>query len=228
MDTDISFAEALLRRGADLLQEMAQDSTQAGAGQGAGTDPLAHLVRLLATAAATDAPLVVMTEGGHADLFDAAARQTAVPLTDRVRSLAAARQIERATLYEFDGHGPLTGNRIVAALIRPEDRKDLLDVYVAIGRLRGGAAQLTVAPARLRFDAAALAQTLSLLGDAASRSTNAANAALAHAATILPLPGHEDGGMPAPLLDLYWQGLTLATVRADRDQLANAEPQGRA
>lgn len=224
MDTDISFAEALLRRGADLLQAMAQDSAEVET----DTDPLAHLARLLATAAATDAPLVVLTEGGHADLFDAATRQTAIPLTDRVRPLAAARQAERATLYEFDGHGPLTGNRVVAALIRPEDRKDLLDVYVAIGRLRGGAAQLTVAPARLRFDAAALAQTLSLLGDAASRSVNAAHAALAHAATILPLPGHEDGGMPAPLLDLYWQGLTLATVRADRDQLANAEPQGRA
>ncbi|WP_238474874.1 hypothetical protein [Azospirillum cavernae] len=235
MDTDISFAEAMLRRGAGLLQDAAADAASDAA---TPTDPLAFLSRLLATAAATDAPLVVLSEGGHPDLFDEAARLTAAPLTARIHPLGRLRQTERATMYEFDGGGPLTGNRVVAALLRPEDRADLLDVYVAIGRLRGGAAQLTVAPALLRFDAAALAQTLSLIGEAATRSVNAATAALAHAAAVLPLPGHEEGGMPAPLLDLYWQALTMAAARADRsgpdrsdkgrDGLATMEPLGTA
>ncbi|PWC37433.1 hypothetical protein [Azospirillum sp. TSO35-2] len=226
MDIDISFAEAMLRRGAGLLDSGTDE---------AGTDPFAMLARMLAAAAATDAPLVVLSEGGsHPALFDEAARRAAQPLTARITGLAAARQGERATLYEFDGTGPLTGNRIVAALLRPEERPDLLHVYIAVGRLRGGEAQITVAPALLRFDAAALGQTLGLLGDAVTRSLNAATAALAHASAVLPMAGHEEGGMPAALLDLYWHALTLASVRAeggvwdDGDGLAGMEPQGNA
>ncbi|HYF84981.1 hypothetical protein [Azospirillum sp.] len=219
MDIDISFAEAMLRRGAGLLETGPEE---------AASDPFAVVARLLAAAAATDAPLVVLSEGGsHPALFDEAARRAGEPLTARLAGLAATRQGERATMYEFDGTGPLTGNRIVAALLRPEDRPDLLHVYIAVGRLRGGEAQITVAPALLRFDAAALAQTLGLLGDAVSRSPNAATAALAHAAAILPMEGHEQGGMPAALLDLYWHALTLASVRADGG-LATMIPEGSA
>ncbi|CAO3434700.1 hypothetical protein [Azospirillum doebereinerae] len=223
MDIDISFAEAMLRRGAGLLQEDAPADGAKGGG-----DPFAFLARLLATAAATDAPLVVLSEGGgHPELFDEANRRAGEPLTVRVTRLAATRQSERAAMYEFDGTGPLTGNRVVAALLRPEDRADLLDVYLAVGRLRGGEAQMTVAPALLRFDAAALNQTLGLIGEAASRSVNAATASLAHAAAVLPMPGHEEGGMPAALLDLYWHALTLASVRAGGG-LAGMAVQGRA
>lgn len=225
MDIDISFAEAVLRRGAGLLE------AEAEAGE-AGTDPFAVLARLLAAAAATDAPLVVLSEGGsHPALFDEANRRAVEPLTARLAGLAATRQGERATMYEFDGTGPLTGNRIVAALLRPEDRPDLLHVYIAVGRLRGGEAQITVPPALLRFDAAALGQTLGLLGDAVSRSANAATAALAHAAAILPMEGHEEGGMPAALLDLYWHALTLASVRTAGgagEGLAGMTPEGNA
>ncbi len=224
MDIEISFAEAMLRRGAGLLQ--AAGAGEAGAD--AASDPFEFLARLLATAAATDAPLVVLSEGGHPGLFDEAARRAAEPVTARVAHLAATRQDERAAMYEFDGSGPLTGNRIVAALLRPEARADLLDVYVAVGRLRGGAAQLTVAPALLRFDAAALARTLDLIGGAAGKSPNAATAALAHAAAVLPMPGHAEGGMPAALLGLYWHALTLAAVRAGRGGLASMAVQGSA
>ena len=227
MDIDISFAEALLRRGAALLQ------ADCAATAPADGDPIAFLARLLATAAATDAPLVVLSEGGsHAGLFAEATRQAAAPLTTRLPHLAATRQTERAAMYEFDGSGALTGNRVIAAVLRPEDRGDLLDVYVAVGRLRGGEAQLTVAPALLRFDAAALGRTLELIGDAVSRSVNAATAALAHAAAVLPMPGHAEGAMPAALLALYWQGLTLAAVRATAHEagggLAGMAPQGTA
>ncbi|MBP2228855.1 hypothetical protein J2847_002147 [Azospirillum agricola] len=226
MDIDISFAEAMLRRGAGLLQET--EAAEGGRADAlAGGEPFAFLARLLATAAATDAPLVVLSEGGHPDLFDTAGRRAGEPLGARAGRLAATRQAERATMYEFDGTGPLTGNRIVAALLRPEDRDDLLDVYVAVGRLRGGEAQLTVAPALLRFDAAALGTTLGLIGDAALRSVNAATAALAHASAILPMPGHEEGGMPAALLDLYWHALTLASVRSEGG-LAGLPVQGNA
>ena len=221
MDIDISFAEAMLRRGAGLLE--------AEAGAADTDDPFAVLARLLAAAAATDAPLVVLSEGGsHPALFDEANRRAAEPLTARLAGLAATRQGERAAMYEFDGTGPLTGNRIVAALLRPEERSDLLHVYIAVGRLRGGEAQITVPPALLRFDAAALGQTLGLLGDAVSRSPNAA---LAHAAAILPMKGHEEGGMPAALLDLYWHALTLASVRAAGGAaggLAGMTPEGNA
>ncbi len=219
MEIDISFAEAMLRRGADLL---ADSNAEVGA---SGGDPFAHLARLLATAAATDAPLVVLSEGGHPDLFDAANRRAGEPLTARAAPLAGTRQRERATLYEFDGTGPLTGNRVVAALLRPEDRADLLDVYVAVGRLRGGAAQMTVAPALLRFDAGALSATLGLIGDAASRSVNAATAALGHASAVLPMPGYEEGGMPAALLTLYWHALTLASLRSEGGELAGMPAQ---
>lgn len=227
MDIDISFAEAMLRRGAGLLQADAAE----GVG-GPGNDPLEFLTRLLATAASTAAPLVVLSEGGHPELFDEATRRAAAPLTVQVGHFAKARQGERAALYEFDGTGPLTGNRVVAALLRPEDRADLLDVYVAIGRLRGGAAQLTVAPALLRFDAAALGRTLDLIGDAAVRSLNAATAALAHASSVRPMPGHEEGALPTALLGLYWHALTLAAVRAgggeSGDDLAAMPVQGSA
>ena len=223
MDNDISFAEAMLRRGAGLLEARVEQGAEE-----AGTDPFAVLARLLAAAAATDAPLVVLSEGGsHPALFDEAARRAGEPLTARLAGLAATRQGERATMYEFDGTGPLTGNRIVAALLRPEERPDLLHVYIAVGRLRGGEAQITVPPALLRFDAAALGQTLGLLGDAVSRSPNAATAALAHAAAVLPMEGHEQGGMPAALLDLYWHALTLASVRA-AGGLATMTPEGSA
>lgn len=224
MDIDISFAEAMLRRGAGLLQDV---DAPAGAPNDA-RDSLAHLARLLATAAATDAPLVVLSEAGHPDLFDAANRRAGEPLTARVAPLAGTSQRERATLYEFDGTGPLTGNRVLAAVLRPEDRANLLDVYVAVGRLRGGEAQMTVAPALLRFDAGALSATLGLIGDAAARSVNAATAALAHASRVLPMPGPEAGGMPAALLELYWHGLTLASVRAEGGSLAGMTPQGQA
>lgn len=222
MDTDISFAEAVLRKGAGLLQSGA-------AAEAAGELPLDVLARLLATAAATDAPLVVLSEsGGQPDLFDEAARLSATPLTGRVALLAELRQKERAVVYEFDGTGPLTGNRVVAAVLRPEDRKDLLDTYVAVGRLRDGAAQLTAAPASLRFDAAALGQTLSLIGAAAQASQNAAAAALAHASGILAMPGQPADGMPAVLLDLFWHALALSTVRARRDALGAMVPRGSA
>lgn len=227
MDFDISFAEAMLRRGAGLLEATGADAAGAD-------DPFAMLARLLAAAAATDAPLVVLSEGGsHPALFEEAARRSAEPPAARLAGLAATRQGERATMYEFDGGGPLTGNRIVAALLRPEDRADLLHVYIAVGRLRGGEAQITVAPALLRFDAAALGRTLELLGDAVSRSANAATAALAHASAILPMDGQGEGGMPAALLDLYWHALTLASVRASSARaagggLAEMPPQGSA
>lgn len=230
MDTDISFAEAVLRQGAGMLQSGAPAET-------AQELPLDVLARLLATAAATDSPLVVLSEGGgQPELFDEAARLSASPLTGRVALLAAVRQAERAVVFEFDGTGPLTGNRVVAAVLRPEDRQDLLDTYVAVGRLRDGVAQLTAAPASLRFDAAALGQTLALIGTAAQASQNAAAAALGHAARVLPMPGqpadgspgHPAGGMPAVLLDLFWHALALAAVRARREALGAMEPRGSA
>ncbi|AWK88716.1 hypothetical protein [Azospirillum thermophilum] len=232
MDTEISFAEAMLRRGAALLEadaaaeaaQRADEAAMAGTGE-----PLERLARLLAHAAAAEAPLLVFSEGGsRPDLFDEAARQSAAPLTGRVGLLARARQAERAVMFEFDGTGPLTGNRIVAAILRPEERPDLLDAYIAVGRLRGTAAELTVVPAALRFDAAALARTLAMIGAAAERSVNAAGAALGHAASMVAMPGHEQGTAPAALLDLFWHGLTLSSVRARRDGLEGMPVQGSA
>ncbi len=206
MDTDISFAEVILRKGAELLQE------EIPAGREATVDIMA---RRLAVAATVDAPLVVHTEGGgRPELFDEAVRLAAAPAGERAVALAEARQAERAVLFEFDGTGRLTGNRVVVAVIRPEEREDLLEAYVAIGRMRNGAAEMTVAPATLRFDAAALGRTLALIGSAAHNSVNAATAAMAHAAAVAALPGHEVTGLPPALLELFWHALRLSSARA--------------
>lgn len=203
---EISFAEVILRKGADLLQR------EAGAEGEPAVDTLA---RRLAVAATVDAPLVVHAEGGeHPEIFTDAAQLIQAPAGERALVLSMARQTERAVVFEFDGGGPLTGNRVVAAILRPESREDLLEAYVAIGRLRNGAAEMTVAPATLRLDAGALAQTLALIGPAAQASVNAAHAAMAHAARVTPLPGHENAGLPAALLDLFWHACCLSAARA--------------
>ncbi|MBP2294500.1 hypothetical protein [Azospirillum rugosum] len=208
---EISFAEVMLRKGAELLQEqMAPEQMVEGPEEAVNI-----MARRLAVAATVDAPLVVHAEGGERpELFAEAVRLTGVSAGERAAALAEARQAERAVVFEFDGTGPLTGNRVVAAVLRPEDRQDLLEAYVAIGRMRDGAAQMTVAPATLRFDAKALGQTLSLIGPAAQRSVNAANAAMAHAAGIAALPGHEVSGLPAALVALFWHAFLLSSARA--------------
>ncbi len=208
---EFSFAEVMLRKGAELLQEqMAPEHMVEGPEEAVNI-----MARRLAVAATVDAPLVVHAEGGERpELFAEAARLTGVSAGERAAALAEARQAERAVVFEFDGTGPLTGNRVVAAVLRPEDRQDLLEAYVAIGRMRDGAAQMTVAPATLRFDAKALGQTLALIGPAAQRSVNAANAAMAHAAGIAALPGHAVSGLPAALVALFWHAFLLSSARA--------------
>ncbi|MBP2316792.1 hypothetical protein [Azospirillum soli] len=202
---DVSFAEVMLRKGAELLQE------ELAAGPEAAVNIMA---RRLAVAATVDAPLVVHAEGGERpEMFAEALRLAAAPAGERAVALAEARQAERAVVFEFDATGRLTGNRVVAAVLRPEDRQDLLEAYIAIGRMRNGAAEMTVAPATLRFDAKALAETLSLIGPAAQRSVNAATAAMAHAAGIAALPGHEVTGLPAALVELFWHAVCLSSAR---------------
>jgi len=203
---EISFAEVMLRKGTELLQEAM------GEGPEAAVDIMA---RRLAVAATVDAPLVVHAEGGERpEMFAEALRLTSVAAGERAAALAEARQVERAVVFEFDGTGPLTGNRVVAAVLRPEDRQDLLEAYIAIGRMRDGSAQMTVAPATLRLDAKALGETLALIGPAAQKSANAANAAMAHATGIAALPGHEVSGLPAALLTLFWHAFLLSSARA--------------
>ncbi|WP_207459824.1 hypothetical protein [Azospirillum sp. SYSU D00513] len=208
MDGDISFAEVMLRKGAELIEQ--KEAVEP-------TVTVDSLARLLATLALTDGPLVIHSEGGaQPELFDEAARLSAKGLGDKVTALATARQAERAVLFEFDGTGPLTGSRVIAAVLRPEAREDLLDAYIAVGRVRNGAAEMTAAPASVRFDAAALARTLEMVGPAVQASANAATAALAHAARVQPLPGQEAPGIPALLLELFWHAFCLSTVRAHR------------
>jgi hypothetical protein len=206
VDGAISFAEMVLRKGAELIE---------AGGEEPPATPIDALARLLAGVAMTDGPLVVHSEGGAGpDLFEEAARLSATAPGGKAAVLAAARQDERAVLFEFDGAGPLTGSRIVAAVLRPEPREDLLEAYVAVGRLRNGAAEMTAAPASVRFDAAALGQTLALIGPAALASVNAATAAMAHASKVQVMPGQDAAGMPAVLVELFWHAFCLTTVRA--------------
>lgn len=65
-----------------------------------------------------------------------------------------------------------------------------------------------------------------MIGAAAERSVNAAGAALGHAASMVAMPGHEQGTAPAALLDLFWHGLTLSTVRARRSDLRGGPESG--
>ena len=206
---DISFAEVMLRKGAELLQGALPDESAEQPEEAVNI-----MARRLAIAATVDAPLVVHAEGGgRPEMFEEAMRLAGVSAGERAAALAEARQAERAVVFEFDGTGPLTGNRVVAAVLRPEDRPDLLEAYIAIGRLRDGAAQMTVAPATLRFDARALGETLALIGPAAQQSVNAANAAMAHAAGISALPGHEVDSLPGALVALYWHAFCLSSAR---------------
>lgn len=213
MNTEISFAEVMLRKGAELLQDQSDTAVSAAVtAAGAAVDIMA---RRLAVAAAVDAPLVVHAEDGERpEMFAEAARLAAAPAGERAAALAKARQTERAVVFEFDGTGRLTGNRIVAAVLRPEDRPDLLEAYIAIGRMRNGAAEMTVAPATLRFDAAALGKTLAMIGPVAGTSVHAATAAMAHATGVSALPGHEVSSLPAALIELYWHAFCLSAARA--------------
>ncbi|HYH22477.1 MAG TPA: hypothetical protein VD995_28030 [Azospirillum sp.] len=208
MENDISFAEILLRRGTDLLQgdEDGDDESET---------VVDFLARLLATVALTDGPLVVQTEaGGDPTIFEEAARVAMGSLADKATVLAATRQVERAVVFEFDGVGRLSGSRVITAVLRPEDRNDLLEAYVAVGRLRNATLEMTVAPATVRLDAGALGQTLELLGSAASLSANAIGAAMAHASGTHALEGHDVSEVPAAMVDLCWHGFCLASVRS--------------
>lgn len=209
MDNEFSFAEIMLRRGTDLLQGDGDDDTAAST--------VDFLARLLATVAVTDGPLVVHTEAGSsAGLFEEAAAVLTGPLSGKASALASARQSERAVVFEFDGVGRLSGSRVIAAVLRPEDREDLLEAYVAVGRLRGPALEMTVAPACVRLDAAALGQTLALVGSAAGLSAHAVGAAMAHASGTHALAGHEVEEVPAVLVDLCWHAFCLTAVRGRR------------
>ncbi|HEY0833944.1 MAG TPA: hypothetical protein VGE72_08570 [Azospirillum sp.] len=206
MENDISFAEILLRRGTDLLQSDADDDDS--------ETVVDFLARLLATVALTDGPLVVQTEaGGDPTIFEEAARVATGSLADKATVLAAAKQVERAVVFEFDGVGRLSGSRVITAVLRPEDRNDLLEAYVAVGRLRNATLEMTVAPATVRLDAGALGQTLDLLGSATSLSANAIGAAMAHASGTHALEGHDVSEVPAAMVDLCWHGFCLASVR---------------
>jgi len=202
---EISFAEVILRRGTDLLQ--GDDGDQP-------TTTVDFLARLLATVAVTDGPLVVHTEeGGSPEMFEEAARIAAGPLAGKAAALADAHQAERAVVFEFDGVGRLSGSRVVAAVLRPEDRDDLLEAYVAVGRLRGETLEMTVAPASVRLDAAALGETLALVGSATGLSANAVGAAMAHASGTYAMAGYDTEEVPAAMVDLCWHAFCLASVR---------------
>lgn len=208
MDNDFSFAEIMLRRGTDLLQ---------GDQDGQPPTTVDFLARLLATVAVTEGPLIVHTEdGGSPELFDEAARISAGPLSGKAAALAGARQSERGVVFEFDGIGRLSGSRVVAAVLRPEDRDDLLEAYVAVGRLRGDTLEMTVAPASVRLDAAALGQTLALVGAATGLSANAIGAAMAHASGTYAMAGYDTEEVPAAMVDLCWHAFCLTSVRGRR------------
>lgn len=208
LDQEISFAEIILRRGTDLLQGTQGEEP---------TTTVDFLARLLATVAVTDGPLIVHTEeGGNPDLFEEAARIAAGPLTGKAAILADARQAERAVVFEFDGAGRMSGSRVVAAVLRPEERDDLLEAYVAVGRLRGETLEMTVSPASVRLDAGALGETLALVGSATGLSTNAIGAALAHASGTYAMAGYDTEEVPASMVDLCWHAFCLASVRGRR------------
>jgi len=208
LDDDISFAEIILRRGTDLLQ---------GTGEDEPLTTVDFMARLLATVAMTDGPLVVHTEGGGSpEMFEEAARISAGSLAGKAAVLADAKQSERAVVFEFDGVGRLSGSRVVAAVLRPEDRADLLEAYVAVGRLRGDTLEMTVAPASVRFDAAALGQTLELVGSATGLSATAVGAAMAHASGTYAMAGYDTEEVPAAMVDLCWHAFCLTSVRGRR------------
>lgn len=208
MDNEFSFAEIMLRRGTDLLQ---------GSDGNEPASTVDFMARLLATLAVTDGPLIVHTEGGGSpEMFEEAARVCAGPLSGKAAALAGARQLERAVVFEFDGVGRLSGSRVVAAVLRPEDREDLLEAYVAVGRLRGDSLEMTVAPASVRLDAAALGQTLALVGAATGLSANAIGAAMAHASGTHAMAGYDTEEVPAAMVDLCWHAFCLASVRSRR------------
>ncbi|HYD29411.1 MAG TPA: hypothetical protein VEB64_00925 [Azospirillaceae bacterium] len=214
MDNDISFAEALLRKGADLLE---------GGGNVEERSTLDFLARMLATIAMADGPVVVHTQhgGGRPELFEEAARIAAKEPAGKVAALAEARQSERAVVFEFDGLGRLSGSRVVAAVLRPEDREDLLEAYIAVGRLRHGAVEMTAVPAAVRFDAAALSQTLALIGPVGMASVSAATAALAHASEFTAMHGHDVQDVPPALFDLSWHAFSLSSARTRLGGLAS-------
>lgn len=208
MDNEFSFAEIMLRRGTDLLQGTQDDQPPT---------TVDFMARLLATVAVTEGPLIVHTEGGgNPELFDEAARISAGPLPDKAAILAGARQSERGVVFEFDGVGRLSGSRVVAAVLRPEERDDLLEAYVAVGRLRGETLEMTVAPASVRLDAAALGQTLALVGAATGLSANAIGAAMAHASGTYAMAGYDTEEVPAAMVDLCWHAFCLTSVRGRR------------
>ncbi len=206
MDNEFSFAEIMLRRGTDLLQ--------GDEGDGPATT-VDFMARLLATVAVTEGPLVVHTEGGGSpEMFEEAARISAGPLSGKAAILADARLSERAVVFEFDGVGRLSDSRVVAAVLRPEDRDDLLEAYVAVGRLRGETLEMTVAPASVRLDAGALGQTLALVGAATGLSANAIGAAMAHASGTYAMAGYDTEEVPAAMVDLCWHAFCLTSIRS--------------
>lgn len=223
---DLRFAELLLQRGVTLLQEenRQQDrpDMKENSGDGETVPPVDLLARRLALAATVEAPLVSISEDGEQPEVFARGRQLIVAEPpERALTLAGLMQPERAVMFEFDGTGPLTGNRVVAAVLRPEGRHDLVESWIAIGRLREGTAQMTVAPAVLRFDAAALAATLSMIAAAGRPSSNAANAALGHASRIIPMAeltgtAEPPASLPVSVIDLYWQAIALAVSRGSQ------------
>ncbi|WP_051341516.1 hypothetical protein [Azospirillum halopraeferens] len=213
---EISFAELIVRRGAELL-EAASDGDDTDPDEAADAGPVDAMARLLATVAITDGPLVIHMEGGgHTDIFEEAAGITVGGPGDKVTTLAEARQPERAVVFEFDPVGQLAGSRAVVAVVRPEDRHDLLEAYVAVGRLRGNAAELTVAPVTVRLDARALGHTLDLIGPVGRTSVNAIGAAMAHASQTRVLPGQDASDVPPVVIDLCWHAFCLSAVRARR------------
>ncbi|MGQ9371464.1 hypothetical protein [Azospirillum sp. ST 5-10] len=221
LEHEISFAELIVRRGAELLEAEVEGDDGADvelemeADDPAAQSPVDFMARLLATVAITDGPLVIHMEGGgHPEIFEEAADITTGMPGDKVAALAGARQPERAVVFEFDPVGQLAGSRAVVAVLRPEDRDDLLEAYVAVGRLRANAAEITVAPIVVRLDARALGQTLDLIGPVGRSSVNAIGAAMAHASQTHVLPGQDASDVPPVIVDLCWHAFCLSAVRA--------------
>ena len=212
---EISFAELIVRRGAELLEADGDADDTDDPDAVIEQTSVDFMARLLATVAITDGPLVIHMEGGgHPEIFEEAAGITVGMPGDKVAALAEARQPERAVVFEFDPVGQLAGSRAVVAVLRPEDRHDLLEAYVAVGRLRGDAVELTVAPITVRLDARALAQTLDLIGPVGRTSVNAIGAAMAHASQTQVLPGQDASDVPPVVVDLCWHAFCLSAVRA--------------
>ncbi|OPH11698.1 hypothetical protein FE89_32645, partial [Azospirillum brasilense] len=78
---DISFAEVMLRKGAELLQDTPSDD--------AAEEAVNIMARRLAIAATMDAPLVVHAEGGgRPEMFEEAMRLAGVSAGERAAALA--------------------------------------------------------------------------------------------------------------------------------------------